>query len=259
MRQKGRQAMKQGIDVSRWQGTIDWAKVKAAGITFAILKCGGSDSGFYTDRTFEYNYREAKKNGIAVGAYYFVGKDCITYEAGQADAKRMLSICAGKEFELPLFIDCEAQETKHKVGITDAILGFYDIMIAAGRKAGVYASAVSGFRDRIEDERIKHIPHWVAQYNTECTYKGEWKIWQKSSKGRIDGINGNVDLDEMKENAFDINPAKKKTDLDVILAVLKGEYGCGEDRIARLTTAGYNSKDVQDKINKTYDFINSIL
>jgi GH25 family lysozyme M1 (1,4-beta-N-acetylmuramidase) len=258
MRQKERQAMRQGIDVSRWQGQIDWAKVKAAGITFAILKCGGSDSGFYTDRTFEYNYAEAKKNGIAVGAYYFVGRDCITYEAGQADAKRMLSICAGKEFELPLFIDCEAQETKHKVGITDAILGFYDMMVAAGRKAGVYASTVSGFRDRIEDERIQHIPHWVAQYYTRCTYSKPWIIWQKSSKGRIDGINGNVDLDEATEQAFDVK-TNKKTDLDVILAVLKGEYGCGADRRARLTAAGYNSKDVQDKINKTYDFINSIL
>ena len=76
--------MMQGIDVSRWQGQIDWAKVKAAGIKFAILKCGGSDAGFYSDRTFEYNYNEAKRNGIAVGAYYFVGRDCISYEAGYA-------------------------------------------------------------------------------------------------------------------------------------------------------------------------------
>lgn len=250
--------MLQGIDVSRWQGQIDWAKVKSAGISFAILKCGGSDAGFYTDKTFEYNYAQAKAQGIKLGAYYFVGKDCISYEAGQADAKRMLSICAGKDFELPLFIDCEAQETKYKVGITDAIIGFYDQMTAAGRSSGVYSSTISGFRDRIEDSRIKHIPHWVAQYYTSCTYKGEWIIWQKSSKGRIDGINGNVDLDEATEQAFDIQ-MDKKTDLDVILAVLKGEYGCGAERREKLTAAGYNSKDVQDKINKTYDFINSIL
>ena len=250
--------MLQGIDVSRWQGQIDWAKIKSAGITFAILKCGGSDAGFYTDRTFEYNYNEAKKNGIAVGAYYFVGRDCISYEAGQADAKRMLSIVNGKEFDLPLFIDCEAQETKYKVGITDAILGFYDVMKASGRNAGVYASKTSGFKDRIEDERIQHIPHWVAQYNTTCTYDKPYIIWQKSSKGRIDGINGNVDLNEAQEQVFDIKK-NKKTDLDVILSVLKGEYGCGADREARLTAAGYNSEDVRDKINKTYDFINSIL
>ena len=248
--------MIQGIDVSRWQGQIDWAKVKAAGIKFAILKCGGSDAGFYSDRTFEYNYNEAKKNGIAVGAYYFVGKDCISYEAGQADAKRMLSICAGKEFELPLFIDIEAQDPKNKVGITDSIIGFYDVMKASGRKAGVYASKVSGFKDRIEDDRIQHIPHWVAQYNDNCTYDKPYIIWQKSSKGSVAGISGNVDLNEGVDNLF---AANKKTDLDVILAVLKGEYGNGEDRKARLEHAGYNASDVQDKVNKTISFIQGIL
>ena len=62
-----------GIDVSHWQGAIDWAKVKASGIQFAIIKSGGSDAGFYTDPRWEENYRNAKANGIAVGAYYFVG------------------------------------------------------------------------------------------------------------------------------------------------------------------------------------------
>ena len=248
--------MLQGIDVSRWQGQIDWVKVKAAGIKFAILKCGGSDAGFYSDRTFEYNYNEAKKNGIAVGAYYFVGKDCISYEAGQADAKRMLSICSGKEFELPLFIDIEAQDPKNKVGITDAIIGFYDVMKASGRNAGVYASKVSGFKDRIEDDRIQHIPHWVAQYNSTCTYDKPYIIWQKSSKGSVAGISGNVDLDEGVDNLF---AANKKTDLDVVLAVLKGEYGNGEDRKSRLEQSGYNASDVQDKVNKTIAFIQGIL
>jgi len=239
--------MLQGIDVSRWQGVIDWAKVKASGIKFAILKCGGSDSGFYTDRTFEANYKGCKDNGIAVGAYYFVGRDCITYEAGQADAKRMLSICAGKEFDLPLFIDCEAQDPKWKVGITDAIIGFYDEITKAGRSAGVYASKTSGFKDRIEDNRIQHITHWVAQYNASCTYDKPYIIWQKSSKGRINGINANVDLDEAQDNVFNVN---KKTDLAVVIAVFNGEYGTGADRKARLTAAGYNAADVQDKVNK---------
>lgn len=248
--------MMQGIDVSHWQGQIDWNKVKASGIKFAILKCGGSDAGFYTDRMFERNYYDAKKNGIAVGAYYFVGKDCISYEAGQADAKRMLSICAGKEFELPLFIDCEAQDPKNKVGITDAIIGFYDTMKVSGRNAGVYASKVSGFKDRIEDDRIQHIPHWVAQYNSTCTYDKPYIIWQKSSKGIVAGINGNVDLDEGVDNLFAVN---KNTDLDIVLAVLKGEYGNGEERKARLEQAGYNASDVQDKVNKTIAFIQGIL
>lgn len=244
--------MLQGIDVSRWQGQIDWAQVKKAGISCAILKCGGSDSGFYTDSTFERNYREAKAQGIKLGAYYFVGRDCISYEAGAADAKRMISICAGKDFELPLFIDCEAQDKKYKVGITDAIIGFYDQMKSAGRSAGVYSSTISGFKERIEDERIKHIPHWVAQYYTSCTYKGEWIIWQKSSKGSIPGIKGNVDLDEVKESAFGIQPANKKTDMKIVNEVMMGLWGTGADRKKRLTEAGYNSSEVQSKVNAIY-------
>ena len=84
-----------GIDVSHWQGTIDWNKVKAAGIKFAIIKAGGSDAGFYTDSKWEANYKGAKAAGIPIGAYYFVGKDCVTAAAGKADAERFIQILKG--------------------------------------------------------------------------------------------------------------------------------------------------------------------
>ena len=74
---------RKGIDVSHWQGTIDWNKVKKAGIEFAIIKAGGSDAGFYTDSKWEANYKGAKAAGIPIGAYYFVGKDCVTAAAGK--------------------------------------------------------------------------------------------------------------------------------------------------------------------------------
>ena len=66
---------RKGIDVSHWQGTIDWNKIKKAGIEFAIIKAGGSDAGFYTDSKWEANYKGAKAAGIPIGAYYFVGKE----------------------------------------------------------------------------------------------------------------------------------------------------------------------------------------
>lgn len=88
-----------GIDVSHWQGTIDWDKVKAAGIKFAIIKAGGSDAGFYTDSKWEANYMGAKSAGIPIGAYYFVGKDCVTATAGKADAERFIKILKGKQLE----------------------------------------------------------------------------------------------------------------------------------------------------------------
>nr|DAT74192.1 MAG TPA: hypothetical protein [Caudoviricetes sp.] len=187
--------MRKGIDVSHWQGTIDWTKVKKAGIEFAIIKAGGSDAGFYTDSKWESNYRGAKTAGIPIGAYYFVGKDCVTAAAGKADAERFLQILKGKQLEYPVYMDNEAQPTSAKADITEATIAFCETMEAAGYFVGIYGSAVSGFKERMDDSKLKPYAHWVAQYASKCTYKGDYGIWQYSSKGSVDGISGNVDLD----------------------------------------------------------------
>ena len=184
-----------GIDVSHWQGTIDWNKVKKAGIEFAIIKAGGSDAGFYTDSKWEANYKGAKAVGIPVGAYYFVGKDCVTAAAGKADAERFLQILKGKQLKYPVYMDNEAQPTSAKAGITEATIAFCETMESAGYFVGIYGSAVSGFKERMDDTRLTPYAHWVAQYASKCSYKGDYGIWQYSSKGFVDGISGNVDLD----------------------------------------------------------------
>lgn len=184
-----------GIDVSHWQGTIDWNKVKKAGIEFAIIKAGGSDDGFYTDSKWEANYKGAKAAGIPIGAYYFVGKDCVTAAAGKADAERFLQILKGKQLEYPVYMDNEAQPASAKAGITEATIAFCETMEDAGYFVGIYGSAVSGFKERMVDSKLTHYAHWVAQYASKCSYKGDYGIWQYSSKGSVDGISGNVDLD----------------------------------------------------------------
>lgn len=184
-----------GIDVSRWQAEINWDKVKASGIEFAIIKAGGSDSGFYTDRYFERNYAEAKRVGIAVGAYYFVGKGCVSAIDGEADARRFLDIVKGKQFEMPLYMDNEAQPTSAKAGITEAAKAFCKVLEDSGYYAGLYGSTISGFKERVDDSQLQNYTHWVAQYASQCTYKGKIGIWQYSSEGIVDGINGNVDMD----------------------------------------------------------------
>lgn len=187
--------MNKGIDVSHWQGNIDWNKVKKAGIEFAIIKAGGSDAGFYTDSKWEANYKGAKAAGIPIGAYYFVGKDCVTAAAGKADAERFLKILKGKQLEYPVYMDNEAQPASAKVGITEATIAFCETMESAGYFVGIYGSAVSGFKERMDDTKLTPYAHWVAQYASKCSYKGKYGIWQYSSKGSVDGISGNVDLD----------------------------------------------------------------
>ena len=107
--------------------------------------------------------------------------------------------------------------------------------------SGVYASKTSGFADRLEDHRLSNIIHWVAQYNNKCTYHGNYFIWKKKSKGRVPGINGNVDLDEI--NYKNVTKA-------IVNAVLNGEYGNREVRRRKLTAAGYDYASVQKAVNK---------
>lgn len=186
-----------GIDVSHWQGDIDWNAVKDDGVEFAIIKSGGSDNGFYEDSKFEENYANAKAAGVAVGAYYFVGALCKSSEDGAADAERFIDILQGKQFEYPVYVDFEAPDSSDKDGNTDAVIAFCEVMENAGYFTGVYASEFSGFRERLDDSRLQHISHWVARYGDRPSTIPEnvFGIWQYSSEGSVAGIDGNVDMD----------------------------------------------------------------
>lgn len=188
--------MKKGIDVSRWQGEIDWKAVKTSGIEFVILKAGGSDAGFYTDAKFEQYYTGAKAAGLPVGAYYYVGKYCISREDGIADAKRFLEIIKNKLFEYPVYIDLEETSPASRSGATDACIGFCETMEKAGYYCGIYASDVSGFMERLDISRLTKFDKWIARYGSKPTCTPNYGIWQYSSTGKISGIAGNVDMNE---------------------------------------------------------------
>ena len=188
--------MIKGIDVSAWQGDINWQAVKAAGIGFAIIKAGGSDDGIYTDSRFEQNYKGAKAAGIPVGAYWFVGKACTSSYDGKADAERFIKLLKGKQFEYPVYMDCEVTAPAAKKGATDAAIAFCEELEKAGYYAGIYGSTYSTFESRLDDSRLQAYAHWVAQYADSCTYSGKVGIgiWQYSSTGYVNGIYGDVDM-----------------------------------------------------------------
>lgn len=119
----------------------------------------------------------------------------MTAAAGKADAERFLKILKGKQLEYPVYMDNEAQPASAKVGIMEATIAFCETMESAGYFVGIYGSAVSGFKERMDDTKLTPYAHWVAQYASKCSYKGNYGIWQYSSKGSVDGISGNVDLD----------------------------------------------------------------
>ena len=215
--------MIKGIDVSHWQNVIDFKKVKASGIEFVIIKAGGSDKGFYQDSRFIENYAKAVAAGLYVGAYYFAGKNFRGVESGIADAERFIKILNGLKFEYPVYLDIEAQENRYKEEITDAAVAFCQTMEKAGYFTGIYASDISGFKDKLDHEKIKSYAHWVARYGKEPEVCKEYGIWQYSSKGSVSGISGSVDMDlssvdyakVIKEKGFNNYPKKKKKKSEV--------------------------------------------
>ena len=186
--------MMYGIDVSKWQRSIDWKAVKQSGVDFAIIKAGGSDRGLYTDPYFEYNYNAAKAAGIPIGAYYFVGPKFWTAADGKADAKRFLARLAGKSFELPVYLDIENQNRAKKRGITDAAIAFCEYMEEHGAFIGIYGSEISTFDEMVYSSELTAYSWWIANYSRKP--KKQHLIWQYTSEGRVGGIRGNVDINE---------------------------------------------------------------
>lgn len=187
-----------GIDVSRWQGSINWNAVRYAGIEFAIIKAGGSDYGFYKDPYFEANYSGAKAAGIHVGTYYFVGPGCTSAADGKADAERFIAQLVGKQFDFPVYIDFEAPNAANRAGNTDACIAFCETMEAAGYYVGIYASDYSGFKDKLDKKRLLPYTWWVAHYGaSKPDYATENAgVFQYSSSGSVAGIRGRVDMNE---------------------------------------------------------------
>ena len=182
-----------GIDVSVWQGdNIDFKKVKAAGKNFVIMRAG---IGTSTDKYFELNYKKAKEAGINVGAYWYC--KALTVKSSTEEANKALSVLKGKKFEYPIYYDIENQNlfSKGKALTSQIADNFCQIMQKNGYFCGIYGSKYY-FENYFTDTVKNKYTIWVAQYNTQCTYKGAYKIWQRSSKGSVNGISGNVDLDE---------------------------------------------------------------
>ena len=186
-----------GIDVSIWQGIIDWTKVRNDGTQFAILKAGGSDAGFYKDSTFEGNYLGCKAAGIHVGAYYFVGRNCTSKSDGEADAHRFIEMLKGKQFDMPVYLDFEAPTANDINGNTQAAIGFCNVMEKAGYYVGIYASDISGFKEKLHASALRQFTWWVARYGDKPVYAvNSLGMWQYSSNGTVNGIKGRVDMDE---------------------------------------------------------------
>ncbi len=183
-----------GIDVSVHNGDIDWSKVKADGIDFAILRAGYGKLAKQKDAKFEDNYKGAKAAGIPVGAYWY--SYATTPDEAKLEAEVCVSILKGKQFEFPIFFDQEEKTTLDtgKANCSEMIRAFCDVLEANGYWVGLYTSR-SCLTTHIEDDIKKRYALWAAEWSDKLRYDGPVGIWQHSEKGKVDGITGNVDLD----------------------------------------------------------------
>lgn len=189
--------MTNGIDVSKHNGSIDFAKVKSAGYSFAIIRAG---IGIATpkDPMFEENYAKAKAVGLNVGAYWFLRS--LTPADARQEAKMLISILHGKMFEYPIYLDLEDDPNYNyyplktgKANCSAMVQAFCEEVEKAGYFAGFYTSKFV-LETLITDEVKNRFSVWCAQWASQCTYKGSYGMWQKSGNGRVSGITGDVDI-----------------------------------------------------------------
>ena len=199
------ETLRRGIDVSAWQDDIDWKKVAASGVEFAIIRaCGrgyGTAGTLYQDSKFQRNIEGARANGILVGAYVF--SQALTVEEARQEARLLMNMVQDYNIDLPLVLDYETTDGNGRLTqaintwltpsqVTRICNAFCAEVEDYGYESMVYANKYFLERHMVPSafNRV-----WAAQYYDQCTYGGAYEFWQFSSSGRISGISGYVDMD----------------------------------------------------------------
>ena len=187
-------AIRKGVDVSEHQGKINWAKVKASGIDFAIIRCGYS--GNYTkqdDKYWQYNVSECERLGIPYGVYLYSYAN--TPDKARSEAQHTLRLLKGHKPSYPVYYDLEDKvvASAGNSAIVNMANIYCSTLESAGYKAGIYANK-SWWTSKLNSSSLNKYEKWVAQWYTSCTYNGSYRLWQCTSDGSVSGISGRVDL-----------------------------------------------------------------
>ncbi|SFE64857.1 Lyzozyme M1 (1,4-beta-N-acetylmuramidase), GH25 family, partial [Peptostreptococcaceae bacterium pGA-8] len=191
------------IDVSQWQNRINWSEVAKTPVSAAIIRSsytGAASGKIVEDPNYRQNIAGAIEAGIEVGVYHY--SQAITVEEAREEARKIFELSRGYNLTLPIFMDIEYYHDSGGYGRnyyitkqerTNIIKAFCDEVIRLGGKPVIY-SYTSFLENEIYMGQLQNYPVWVAQYYHKVTYSGPFIGWQYSSKGRVNGINGDVDL-----------------------------------------------------------------
>ena len=240
-----------GIDVSTYQKEIDWDKVKADGIKFAILRVGyGMDITSQDDKYIERNISECERIGMPYGVYLFSYAN--TVEKARSEAEHTLRIIKGHTLAMGVWYDIEDNKTSGSVSketLTNIINTYCNTIKNAGYNVGIYAN-LNWLKNKIESFVQDQWSVWVAQYNNKCTYEKDYIMWQYSSSGKVNGISGNVDMNYYYGEIDSSTGTDTKSIDELAQEVINGKWGDGTDRKTKLEKAGYDYNKVQNRVNE---------
>ena len=238
-----------GIDVSEWQGEIDFARVKEAGIEVVYIRAGQGFS--YEDAQFERNYEQARRYGFKIGVYHYMTARSV--EAARTQTQFFVSLISGKQIDCRLAMDFESFGSLSRSQINEIALAYMEeVKRLSGKEVVVYSNTYDA--TYVFNSEVAREPLWVAQYGvSEPQDNGNWENWvgyQYSSTGRVSGINGNVDLDEFTEDIL----------LDTVEEVPEVEDPkCNkEDRILYKVRSGDTLADIAIKYNSSISHLAAI-
>ena len=183
-----------GIDISRYNGSIDFKKVKDSGIEFVMIRCGtGYGQRPCKDVKFETYYKLAKAAGLKVGTYFYSYAPSVTQ--ARTEAAWVLDWIKGKQFDYPVVFDMEERRVAKlgKAKVSAIAIAFCSVVEHAGYYVSIYSSK-SWIESYYIPEVYEQFDLWVAQWSSECTYKGNYGMWQYTDSGKVPGIAGAVDM-----------------------------------------------------------------
>ena len=186
-----------GIDVSKWQGDIDFTKVKNAGASFVMIRVGsqsGTGGEYVLDPTFKQNIENALKNDLKVGVYFYSYAD--SKKEAQKQANWVIKQIKNYEISLPVVFDFESFDSFNQMelsifGLNEVANSFIKTIDNAGYEGVLYGS--KNYLNAIW--KYHTAPVWLAHYTNQTNYEGEYFMWQMCDDGKIDGIDGYVDID----------------------------------------------------------------
>lgn len=243
------------LDVSVYQGDIDWKKVKADGVEGVIIRAGYGKGNI--DQKFKKNIEGAIAVGLNIGAYWFSYAYTVSMARNEGTFFHSVIKKYKDKINLPVFFDWEYDSmnwakkngvTPDKALITEMNRAFCERMADFGYISGYYLN-LDYSKNYIDEKKLKAYKRWFARYTV--TEQKDCYLWQYTSKGRVAGISGNVDMNKLFGAVESVQPEKeKKSNEEIAQEVIDGKWGNGAVRKKKLTDAGYDYEKIQAIVNK---------